>query len=112
MGGDHELVRRKRPERVFDRLDRIGVADLSARPNAVGGQRRQRGDQPVRRLLARTVDVREPVSDPSDERWTDDHHLGLLATRPLHDHTAELLALDRLVRHNEYSSHLGLYYVG
>src|SRR5438552_11223245 len=61
MGRDDDLVRAERSERVFDRLERLAVADLAARLEARLPQSRQAAVEPLLRGVSRLVLVRHPM---------------------------------------------------
>ena len=101
VGRDDDLVRGKRAERVFERLERVAVPDLAARGDAGIAQA---GKGLVEALLGGrpgTVLVRGPRPEPRVERGADEQHVLAHALGLAAEQVAQLVAADGLVRHDE-----------
>ena len=62
-GDEHDLLRREAPERVLDRLHRVGVADLAAGVEVGRGKAAERDGQTALGVQARLAQVRQPVGE-------------------------------------------------
>ena len=68
MGRDHDLVGAERAQRVLDRLERVAVADLAFRLDAVAPEPREARVQPLLGGGASAVLVGGPVPNLRVER--------------------------------------------
>jgi hypothetical protein len=68
MRGEDQLVRPERPDRIRDRLDRVGVTDLPVRLKAGRAHRSQARIEPHLRRSPRVVLVGNPVPKRRVER--------------------------------------------
>ena len=75
MRRDDDLVRAEGAQRVLDRLQRVAVADLALRLDAVTRELREAGVEPALGRRARAVLVRRPGPHLRVERGTDDEHV-------------------------------------
>ena len=99
MRDDDDLVGTEVTKLVLDRHERIGVADLPLRGEALLDRPRERRLESLVRFLALAVDVRRPAMRP---RGHDRHeHVELDVGSAGHQLAAELLTGQRLADHHE-----------
>src|SRR6266511_524888 len=101
MRGDDHLVGAERPQSVFDRLERIGVADLASGGDSDLLEPREALLEPLPRLASSLVLVRDPVLERCVEGGRDDEHLRPRSLRALSDHLPKRPSPDRLVCDHE-----------
>ncbi len=102
VGGDHDLVGIEGAERVIDRLERVAVAHMADRLEALLTELCDRAREPELRVAPGTVFVRHPRLQAGVERRS--HHDGLDRLRSLrnaHERVVEDVSFHRLVGNNQ-----------
>ena len=108
-GHDHDLARRKRPQRVLDRLKSVAVADGAARLDARLCELGDRDREALLGLDAGAAEVRRPVREHGVEgrREHEDRGAGAAVAAPRGANRLDgRVALDRLGRDDEHASAL------
>ena len=104
MGRDDDLVSGENTQSVFDRLQRVTVADLTMGLDADFPEATEALVEPLLSRCSRPVVVRGPVSNRGVESRADDEHLWPKAGRCPPDFLAQPVAGDSLVRDHEHTS--------
>ena len=104
MGGDDQLVRGEAQQGTLDRDVRIGVANLSADPEAGGLELMDRSLPALVGRRQRLVHVRGPELEMRPRQgWCDDEDLGVAPPGPVAELIQQRAPADRLVGHSEDS---------
>jgi hypothetical protein len=103
MCRDDHLVSPEEPQRVLHRLDRVCLADVAPRGEALAVERVQHVPQPLVCRRAGAVVIRRPVPDLAVQGGAHDEQLGVRAGRPVLDLLSKRGAAERLVGDHKHT---------